>query len=375
MLYKVRKKILLIPLLGSLLHGPYMVLKRIKLEKKYIKQLEYIKSLSGVKIYYLDTPVHPNLGDLAQYMCIKQWLERNYPQHSIIELSADFILNKKVGFLDFLKNTVDSNDRIFFQSGYCTQDFGGTHDEVHRVIVNAIHNTPIIMLPQTILFKDKKNAARTANVYEKNKNLLIMCRDKVSYHKAETLFKKNEITLYPDIVTSLIGKNIVDPKKINRKGILICSRNDCERYYSEREICFLRENLRDIDEVTISDTTLDCDYTSIQSSIKEKVNEMIKAFSKYKVIITDRYHGTIFALIAGTPVIVIRSNDHKVTTGVNWFKGIYDDSVFYEPDMRNVEKRIKQIYSNYKYHQLEPYFETEYYAKLKDIIENWIKGV
>lgn len=50
--------------------------------------------------------------------------------------------------------------------------------------------------------------------------------------------------------------------------------------------------------------------------------------SHYKVVITDRYHGTIFSLIANTPVIIIKSTDHKVTTGADWFKGIYDDYVY-----------------------------------------------
>ncbi len=47
-----------------------------------------------------------------------------------------------------------------------------------------------------------------------------------------------------------------------------------------------------------------------------------------KLIITDRYHGTILSLVAGTPVIVIKTTDHKVTTGAEWFRGVYDDYVY-----------------------------------------------
>ena len=60
---------------------------------------------------------------------------------------------------------------------------------------------------------------------------------------------------------------------------------------------------------------------------KHIINE-IERYSHYKLIVTDRYHGTIFSLVAGTPVIIIKTTDHKVITGAEWFKGLYDKYVY-----------------------------------------------
>ncbi|WP_082026255.1 polysaccharide pyruvyl transferase family protein [Prevotella pectinovora] len=43
---------------------------------------------------------------------------------------------------------------------------------------------------------------------------------------------------------------------------------------------------------------------------------ILQQFAKYQVVITDRYHGTIFSQIVNTPVIVISSTDHKLRSGV-----------------------------------------------------------
>ena len=68
---------------------------------------------------------------------------------------------------------------------------------------------------------------------------------------------------------------------------------------------------------------------------EEYIEKEIEDYSRYKIIITDRYHGTILSLVAGTPVIILKTNDHKVTTGADWFKGVYDEHVFLANDLKN----------------------------------------
>ena len=87
--------------------------------------------------------------------------------------------------------------------------------------------------------------------------------------------------------------------------------------------------------------------------------------SQYKCVITDRYHGTIFSLCANTPVIIIQSNDHKVITGANWFKNIYDDYVYVAKNLDDAYDKAIEICKDFKYKQLEAYFDKEYYDKLK----------
>lgn len=369
-LYSLRKKLLKYPFFSVVVKKPYMAIQkavfRIK-AKKNIQQA-YAKVINGGKtILYLDVPTHPNMGDLAQYCCIKDWLKENYSEFQILEIDANSIIYARQEFINLLKNLKKDN-LIFFQSGYCTQDLGGFHDEVHRLTVENAPDVPIIMMPQTVFFKSKKNAVRTAEVYSKYANLTILIRDVRSYEYAKRLFPKNRLILYPDIVTSLIGTKVVPDEK-DRKGILLCSRNDSEKFYSDTDITELMKQLAHIDEIAVSDTTVSCDFQQLKSNISEHVSDMIENFSHYRVIVTDRYHGTIFSLIAGTPVIVIKTNDHKVITGVNWFKGIYDETVYYEDDIKKVPQIVERIYKDYHYKTLSTVFKSKYYDCLREKLE------
>ena len=58
------------------------------------------------------------------------------------------------------------------------------------------------------------------------------------------------------------------------------------------------------------------------------LGEVIHYYSQFRAIVTDRYHGTIFALVAGTPVIVLRTTDHKVTSGATWLNRYYPEYVY-----------------------------------------------
>lgn len=372
-IYVFRKKLASNPIIRASFGKLYMGAKSVLVKYaaiQYIKGLDAIVQEKSNLIFYLDIPTHPNMGDLAQYCCIKNWLKDEYSDYGLIEISAEIIVQAEKEFLLFLKANDNGKNLIFFQSGYCTQDLGGTHDYVHKLVVGAVQKVPVVMLPQTILYKSKDREKQTADIYRNNKRLLLLCRDGVSFKMAQESFPYNRLELYPDIVTSLIGTKKV-PSGQERMGILICCRNDIERFYSCDEITVLKKKLEQIDAVTISDTTVQKDFRTLRSNLDGYVNRMIEDFGHYRVVITDRYHGTIFSLIAGTPVIVIKSNDHKVITGVHWFKGVYDENVCYIEDCRKVPDKVREIYHQFEYKRLAPYFTERYYSKLKSLVEKW----
>ena len=99
----------------------------------------------------------------------------------------------------------------------------------------------------------------------------------------------------------------------------------------------------------------------------------IEEYSKYKVMVTDRYHGTILSLVAGTPVIILRTTDHKVVTGADWFKGVYDNHVYVAVNLDEAFSIINTIYQKDINYNLLPYFEMEYYNKLPGLFEDAVK--
>ena len=90
-------------------------------------------------------------------------------------------------------------------------------------------------------------------------------------------------------------------------------------------------------------------------------------------MITDRYHGTILSLVAGTPAIIIKTNDHKVTTGAKWFQGVYDSHVFLADSLEEACELAKQLHDAPPQYRLSPYFEEQYYDKLPALFEELTK--
>ncbi len=93
-----------------------------------------------------------------------------------------------------------------------------------------------------------------------------------------------------------------------------------KKLYENEDIDKMMSELKKITKVDRIDTTISTKYTELKKELKSIIENTIEQFSKYKVVITDRYHGTIFSLASNTPTIVINSTDHKLSSGVDWFK-------------------------------------------------------
>ena len=333
--------------------------------KRFIAGKKLIEDTSNKKrAYYLGSPSHANLGDLAQGVCIRRWINNNLPDYDLVEIKTNWLVNTHFSLLPVLKSNYRKEDIIVFQSGYATTDLGGYADDMHCAVIEALPDAYFLMMPQTILFVDKKRKARASRIYNSARKMLFLARDHVSYQMAEEMFPDIEVREYPDIVTTLIGTKDFEN---NRNGILFCCRDDSEKFYSDDEISKLMKRCSSIAGVEITDTTKYKSEKEIISNPENYVKSEIEKYSHYKLVITDRYHGTIFSLVAGTPVIIIKSTDHKVTTGADWFKGVYDDYVYLADDLDHAYEIAKRLYVENFSHNLEAHFEKEYYNKLFEL--------
>lgn len=354
-------------------YGPVMYVIRDIIKQRHIKQdvVRVMRELSSAdsvpRVFYLGITAHSNIGDMGQYYCIHNWITKNYPNYGLIEVEADTIVNEKYGFMKLLRKYYQDSDIIVFQSGYTTQDLGGVHDLMHRMVIDALPEARILMMPQTIYFQHEENRLRSAHIYNRGKLMLFLARDRVSYEEACKMMPDVNVKLFPDIVSTLIGK--FDFANTQRHGVILCRRNDGEKFYSNEDLNKLINKINEFSHVVISDTTIKKDYHIIKKNLGSYIRNVIESFSKFEITITDRYHGTIFSLAAGTPVIIIKTTDHKVITGAEWFKGIYDNYVYVAEDLDDAFNIYMRLRSNSFDHKLPPYFEQKYYNGLKDLFE------
>lgn len=323
-------------------------------------------SVERKRIFYFGVPEHSNLGDLAQCYCIRRFFKKHFPGYTVVEIYSRNYLDNSFGLRDYLKHNIREEDLIFFQSGYCTQDLGGREDFMHQAVIQDFPDNQLVMLPQTVYFQSAERKELASKIYDAHKNLFFMARDRVSYETAKEMFPHLMVECYPDIVTTLIGQYQFN---FERNGILFCIRNDSEKYYSDSEIDGLIERLRAIEKCDRLDTTIRVEPHVIRNDLQKYIEDYFQKFASYKVVITDRYHGTIFSLISNTPVIVIQTKDHKVKTGVDWFKGIFDNQVFYAETLDSAWKIVNEIIRDYTYKKNSCHFEEKYYSKLREEIQ------
>lgn len=363
-------------LIRKYLSWAYLPVKESMLRRKisaYRKtQINRLESLSNkdAHVFYLGITEQPNLGDMAQHYCIKNWIGENYPNHQLVMFESKVITDPKFTtvFFQKLKKVFKKDDVIVIQSGYCTQDLGGDHPLMHRLVCDYMPEAKILMMPQTIYFQHEENKRICAENHNKAKNMLFLARDFVSYDMAKEMFPDIRVKAFPDIVTTLIGTLNFNHK---RKGVCLCTRNDGEKLYSKEQINLLEQRFESEGiSVVQKDTQGKASVQSIRKNLQQFIEKEIESYSTFDVTITDRYHGTIFSLCAGTPVIIIKTTDHKVTTGADWFKGIYDDYVYVAEDLDDAYRIARNVLSKNLSHKLAPYFKSEYYDKLKACFEN-----
>ena len=348
--------------LGWLRRRPGQIMR----DYKTVSEIK-LKEQSKQYIYYFGVPEHSNLGDLAQCYCIRRYFEKYFSDYAVIEVFSRNYLDNSFGLRDYLKSAIKQEDLIFFQSGYCTQDLGGREDLTHQAVIQDFPDNKLILLPQTVFFQNRNRKEQASQVYDAHRRLLFLARDQISYEYAKDMFPHLRIEAYPDIVTTLIGQY---EYSFERDGILFCIRNDAEKYYSDTEINKLIEYFRETIKCDKLDTTIRVEPEVIRADLKNYIEGYFEKFAHYKVIITDRYHGTIFSLISNTPVIVIKTKDHKVKTGVDWFKGRYDDQVSFAESLEDAKTKAENILKEHEYACNPPIFEKEFYEKLRNLVED-----
>jgi len=326
------------------------------------------------KVLLFSIPTHPNLGDQAQLMCTENWIKENFVTYRLFEfphLCYPFSNGKKSLLFNYtfwafivLKLTVRKKDIFIGHSGYFFVDHHGGWFSFDFLLQHW--NNQFIILPQTINFYTPVVKQRVAGIFGNKKNLTILCRDEVSYENAKQLFGTTRLMLYPDIVTSLVGTRTY---AVKREGVLFCMRDDIEAFYSVEDIDALMNRFGSIRKEKI-DTTLKISESTMRKNRDKLINETIEKIASYKVVITDRYHGTIFSAIANTPVVVINSADHKLSSGVRWFPPEkFGKNVQFAESLDDAYMKASAILQSTEEVRKNPaYFKDNYWDKLAERI-------
>jgi len=306
-----------------------------------ISLFEYL--FAKKRCYLFMIAMHNNAGDLAQTVCIDEWLENNYPGSAIINVAWTSPDDK---ILKNICKSVRLQDDVFIHSGFnitdITDEFAApTVFSSHRIILEELKEHKIVFFPQSVQYKSIEKWQWVKEMYSSHKDIVFISRDYISKKYAMELLPNAKHLAYPDIVTTWIGRYTFD---VPQKDVLVCLRFGDESLISEKDKKALEKAIESQGVlVGYSDTDVSASTFRYRGHRKEVVLEKIKEFSEYKVIVTDRYHGTIFSLIAGKPVIVLKTAGHKVESAISWFPDEFNDYVHFIDNPLNTSAIIAEL--------------------------------
>lgn len=260
--------------------------------------LKVAELIGGNKFHYLDIPMHDNVGDLLIMQGTFRFFERNsiYP--------------KKIRSAYGALGKVSPDEVILLHGGGNLGDLYHLHQQYRDNIIERYKGNRIILLPQTIYFENDVNYNNCRDSWVKHPDLHIFVRDRVSLSLAQEMTRN--VYLVPDMAHQLY------PIKNDRSGVekrvLNILRRDIESGTLPDDVFgdvtdwsnelhthgYLIKILVEFDKIC---GMLGLSFISgLNANIwkfyaNKLVAKIIRLYSKYGEIHTNRLHGHILAVI------------------------------------------------------------------------------
>jgi len=290
----------------------------------------------------IDLSYHSNIGDIliweGEIQFIQQYITKNKMLYSCSRQT-------------FNGSNIKKNTIIILHGGGNFGDLWRLPADFRLRILQEFPNNKIIILPQTVYYKNKDALISDAAIFNKHKNLTICARDKNSYQILKEYFSKsgNNIYMLPDMAFCIPQKILKKYMSKQEHKTLFLKREDKElndaldytKYISEKEYDILDwPSMRKEKKKQISLYFLRCfllanskipfvfrTLTDIYASAFFKsamIKTGVKFVSKYEKIYTTRLHAAILCCLLEKPCVLFNNSYGK-------------NSSFYETWLKDVD--------------------------------------
>ena len=345
------------------------MVEKIKLLLSYLVMLlKLIVGNKGNRYVLLNSPEHGNLGDHAISLAEIQLFEKYNMNY--VELSGGFCRL----FFAFLKRNVKETDCICVTGGGFLGSLWKNEDLFVQKIIASFPNNRIIIFPQTLFFssEDGQYITHFLGTFRQHGNIVFFHREKESFQVGNDVFRDTAIKniLVPDMV--LFYNRKYPRREIKKsKKIMFCFRDDKECVTSiewkNNAFAYLVNSGYEVEECsTVQDGVI-----SFFSREKE-VDIFIHKIAESSLVITDRLHGMLFSVVAGTPCISLDNISGKV--GSVWNTWLYEceyvrflkDGFSFSPQL--IDTMLKMDIQDYELNIADRYVDV-LLAYLKSYIE------
>lgn len=322
--------------------------------RKLSNQIESVRKQYGFCVVFIAVPEHGNLGDQAiVYSQRKFFTDYGLGEH-IVEIPS----HRYLSCFHEIKKCIQDKDLIVIDGGGNMGSLWLHEEHKMQHIVQNFSNNKIIIFPETIFYSEDSNGQeelkKSVRIYSAHSNLHICAREKTSYDLMKKFYPTINILFVPDIVLYLNQKQ----QNSSREGAILCFRSDKEKKVNDEKINQIIAELK-LRGLGIKEESTVIPEDVSKETREQKLNEKWSSFANAQIVITDRLHGMIFAVITGTPCIALNNSSGKVKGVYQWITNL--SYVQYLDDIDEVSSHIDRLINmkNCKYdnRQLAPYFD------------------
>ena len=270
----------------------------------------------GSHIALLDEPVNRSIGDHLIHL----GTERFFLEHNIITVARANLYNYHRRWL----GRIIGNDTII--ACYGGGNFGDIHlqhQQLRERLVTDFPDHRIVVLPQSVYFRDTGRMQQAAAVFRNHADLHLFLRDRRSRQQAEAM-RLDNLYLVPDMAHALYPLNGADDPADPRGETLYLLRRDKERTAAIRvpervkAVCDWPDLIHPRDSLTLAAAATACrlfrrfNPPGFLNSLLDRqrtalVERAIGLFAGYNQIVTSRLHGALLGLLLGKRVRLLNS--------------------------------------------------------------------
>lgn len=275
-----------------------------------------------------------NIGDLAISAAQSNFITNQLADYTLINVP----ISKTRVCIDSIKKQIKPNDIVTIVGGGNMGVMYSDIEELRQLVIRSFPNNRIVCFPQTLDWDESVKSdhaiQRIVKIYSKHPDIHIFTRESITHTKLNDLFSSYSnvnIGLVPDIVMSATAQTLGAQESLEPVGILRCLRNDQESALSSAQYAALDGALAGTGfEITKTDTHAggsQLDEAHCAKILADKLTQ----FRSAKLVVTDRLHGMILCLLAGTPCLVLPNSNHKIRqTWLDWLQH-HTRLIFVEP--------------------------------------------
>lgn len=176
------------------------------MEMLRFSNLSIFEFLKNKKNYIFMCPSHNNAGDLAQTICLKEWITKYYAGIVLVVIRT---APSDAAFIKNICRYIHKDDNVFIHSGFNITDktlpyAGPNVFPSHKIILKMLPEHNIVFFQQSVEYRSIETWRKISDMYAEHKRIVFISRDKVSEDYARVLLPNAIHLAYPDIVLSWV---------------------------------------------------------------------------------------------------------------------------------------------------------------------------